>query len=56
MNSRVYLTSGSSVWRSALAISDQSAVHAIGEVDYDLIHNLQTRVIAVLDLNFSPEP
>ena len=26
MNSRVYLTSGSSTWRSALAISDQSAL------------------------------
>jgi hypothetical protein len=37
-------------------INDQVAVHAIAEADYDAIHELQTRVIAVLDLAFIPEP
>lgn len=46
----------SGVASMTLRISDQAAVHAIAEVDYDAIHQLQTRVIAVIDLNFSPEP
>ena len=27
-----------------------------GEVDYDRLHEVQTRVIGVLDLAFTPEP
>ncbi|HEY5949061.1 MAG TPA: hypothetical protein VIV40_26395, partial [Kofleriaceae bacterium] len=46
----------SAVVSSTYRISDQAAVHAIAEADYDAIHELQTRVIGVIDLNFSPEP
>ncbi len=46
----------SAVASSTIRISDQAALHAIAEADYDAIHELQTRFIAVLDLNFSPEP
>jgi hypothetical protein len=52
---RRYVTS-STVLSTTYRISDQAAVHAIAELDYDEIHDLQTRVIAVMDLNFSPEP
>jgi hypothetical protein len=55
MSRRRYVTS-SSVLSTTYRISDQAAVHAIAELDYDAIHDLQTRVIAVIDLNFSPEP
>ncbi len=46
----------SGVSSMTVRISDQAALHAIAEVDYDAIHAFQSRVIAVLDLNFSPEP
>jgi hypothetical protein len=52
---RRYVTSStvlSSTWR----LADRLAVHLIAEGDYDRIHNYQARVIAVLDLAFSPEP
>jgi hypothetical protein len=50
-----YVTT-SSVVSTTYQINEQIAVHAIGEMDYDAIHELQTRVIAVLDLAFIPEP
>ena len=46
----------SAVLSSTYRISEQAAVHAIAELDYDAIHELQTRVIGVLDFNFTPEP
>ena len=46
----------SAVASSTIRISDQAAVHAIAELDYDALDELQTRVVGVLDLNFSPEP
>jgi hypothetical protein len=52
---RRYVTS-SAVLSSTFRIGDAAALHVIGEGDYDAIHNLQTRFLAVLDLNFSPEP
>jgi hypothetical protein len=52
---RRYVTT-SGVVSSTYRISEQAAVHAIAEVDYDELHDLQTRVIGVIDLNFSPEP
>lgn len=42
----------STTWR----IADSVAIHAIAEADRDELHGLQTRVIAVLDLAFLPEP
>jgi hypothetical protein len=42
----------STTWR----VADTVALHAIAEEDYDAVHALQTRVIAVLDLAFLPEP
>lgn len=52
---RRYVTT-SSVLSTTVRISDNAAIHAIAEVDYDAIHDLQTRVIGVIDLNFAPEP
>jgi hypothetical protein len=52
---RQYVTS-STVFSSTYQINEQVAVHAIAEADYDAIHALQTRVIAVIDLAFMPEP
>jgi hypothetical protein len=52
---RRYVTSStvvSATWR----VADNVAVHAIAEADHDAIHDLQTRVIGVLDLAFAPEP
>jgi hypothetical protein len=46
----------STVLSTTYRISEQAAVHAIAELDYDALHNLQTRAIAVIDLNFAPEP
>jgi hypothetical protein len=42
----------SSTWR----VADSVALHAIAEADYDDVHALQTRAIAILDLSFLPEP
>jgi hypothetical protein len=42
----------SSTWR----VADAVAIHGIVEGDHDDIHHFQTRVIAVLDLAFAPEP
>jgi len=42
----------SSTWR----VADSVALHAIAEADYDDVHALQTRAIAILDLAFLPEP
>src|SRR5262245_10123802 len=47
---------GSTVVSTTWRVADQVAVHGIAEADYDAIHSLQTRVIAVLDLAFQPEP
>jgi hypothetical protein len=52
---RRYVTT-SGVVSTTYRISEQAAIHAIAELDYDEIHELQTRVIGVIDLNFSPEP
>ncbi|HEY5926822.1 MAG TPA: hypothetical protein VIV11_34280 [Kofleriaceae bacterium] len=46
----------SAVISSTIRISEQAAVHAIAELDYDAVHDFQTRVIAVIDLNFTPDP
>ena len=50
-----YVTSStvlSTTWR----VADGVAIHGIAEADYDAVQALQTRVIAVLDLAFAPEP
>ena len=52
---RLFVTT-STVLSTTYRISEQAAVHAIAELDYDALHNLQTRAIAVIDLNFAPEP
>lgn len=52
---RRYVTS-SVVGSTTIRIAERVAVHAIGEVDYDEIHDLQTRLIGVIDLSFHPEP
>lgn len=52
---RRYVTT-SSVLSTTFRISERAAVHAIAELDYDAIHDLQTRVIGVIDLAFAPEP
>ncbi|HUS31953.1 MAG TPA: hypothetical protein VMZ53_25805, partial [Kofleriaceae bacterium] len=46
----------STVLSATYRIAETVAVHAIGEADYDVIHDLQLRALAVVDLNFSPEP
>jgi len=50
-----YVTS-STVVSGTLKVADYVAVHAIAEADYDAVHQLQMRVIGVLDLAFMPEP
>ncbi|HUJ60398.1 MAG TPA: hypothetical protein VLX92_17975 [Kofleriaceae bacterium] len=52
---RDYVTS-STVLTTTYQVADFVALHGIAEADYDAIHNLQTRVVAVLDLAFAPEP
>ncbi len=52
---RRYVTT-STVLSTTFRISERAAVHAIAELDYDAVHDLQTRVIGVIDLNFAPEP
>src|SRR5206468_1171154 len=52
---RAFVT-GSTVASATWRVADTVAVHAIAEVDYDAIHSLQTRGIAVFDLAFAPEP
>jgi hypothetical protein len=52
---RDYVTS-STVLTSTYQVTDGVGVHVNAEADYDAIHNLQTRVIGVLDLAFFPEP
>jgi hypothetical protein len=52
---RHYVTS-STVMSMTYRVADTVAVHAIAEADNDAIHELQTRVIGVLDLAFLPEP
>ncbi len=42
----------STSWRVAEAV----AIHGVAEADHDEIHDLQLRVLAILDLSFSPEP
>lgn len=49
-------TTGSTMFSSTFLLADGVALHVIGEADYDAIHDLQTRVIGVLDLAFFPEP
>jgi hypothetical protein len=52
---RRYVTS-STVLSTTYRLADSVAIHAIAEADYDAVHELQTRVIGVLDLAFLPEP
>lgn len=52
---RSYVTS-STVLSTSFQLADSVGLHLIGEADYDDVHALQTRVIAVLDLAFIPEP
>jgi hypothetical protein len=49
-------TTSSTVLTSTFVLADGVALHVIGEEDYDDVHDLQTRVIGVLDLAFFPEP
>ncbi len=49
-------TTSSTVVSSTWRVADTVAIHAILEGDYDEIRAFQTRVIAVLDLAFLPEP
>jgi hypothetical protein len=44
------------VLSTSFQLADSVGLHLIGEADYDDVHALQTRVIAVLDLAFIPEP
>jgi hypothetical protein len=50
-----YVTS-STVFGATWKLGDNAALHAIGEANYDEIHDTQLRVIAILDLAFAPEP
>lgn len=52
---RRYVTS-SAVASTTIRIGERVAVHVIGQVDYDAIHSLQTRMIGVIDLQFEPDP
>lgn len=52
---RKYVTT-STVGSMTFRIWERVGVHAIAELDYDAIQNLQTRVIAVIDLAFTPDP
>ena len=52
---RSYVTS-SVVASSTFQLSDGVGLHAIAETDYDAVHDLQLRVIGVLDFAFYPEP
>lgn len=52
---RRYVTT-SAVASTTIRIAERVAVHVIGEVDYDRLYELQTRLIGVIDLNFAPEP
>ena len=55
LNVHEYVT-GSTVFSTTWRVSDTVALHGIAEADYDAIHALQTRAIAVVDLAFMPEP
>jgi hypothetical protein len=46
----------SAVVSSSLRIADSVGLHVVAEADRDEIHELQTRVFAILDLAFAPEP
>jgi len=52
---RRYVTS-SAVASTTIRIGERVGVHVIGEVDYDAIQNLQSRIIGVIDLQFEPDP
>jgi len=49
-----YVTS-SAVTSATFQLSDGVGLHVIAETDYDAVHDLQLRVIGVLDLAFYPE-
>jgi hypothetical protein len=48
--------SSSTVFSSTWRMSEGVALHAILEVDYDAIHDLQYRAVGVFDFAFAPEP
>jgi hypothetical protein len=52
---RRYVTT-STVAAMTYQLGDAAALHVLGELDHDAIHDTQLRAIAVLDLTFSPEP
>ena len=41
---------------STLRIADSVALHIVANADRDEVHDLQTRVFAIIDLAFAPEP
>lgn len=45
----------STVVSGTMAIGDGVGLHVVAELDHDDIYNLNTRVFAVMDLNFTPE-
>jgi hypothetical protein len=49
-----YVTS-SAVASSSLQLADALALHIVGEVDVDKPHDVQGRIIGVLDFSFTPE-
>jgi len=46
----------SAVVSSSLRIADAVALHVVASADRDEVHELQTRVFAIIDLAFAPEP
>jgi len=52
---RRYVTT-SGVASVTYRLTETVGVHGIAELDYDAIHDLQTRVIGVIDLAFAPDP
>jgi hypothetical protein len=49
-------TTSSTVVSGTIQVADFVAIHAMAEADYDAVHELQMRVIGVLDFAFMPEP
>ena len=53
---RAAFVTTSGVVSSSMRISDGVGFHVVGELDDDAIYKLTTRVFAVIDLAFTPEP
>ncbi|MGE0872461.1 MAG: hypothetical protein AB7P03_28155 [Kofleriaceae bacterium] len=52
---RSAFVTSSAVASMSWQLADAAALHVVGEVDHDEIHELQTRALAILDLAFAPE-